>query len=133
MKIVALDYGQKRIGVAVAHSELGIPLPAEVLPNQIDTIVAWLQANGAECVVVGIPYRLRGGESQRAQEALQFVEALRARLSIPVDTIDERFTTQEAERRLREQGKSTRQQRPIKDALSAQLILETYLARRRNS
>ncbi len=132
MRVVALDYGEKRIGVAVAHTEIGIALPATVLPNDIEAVVRWLKQEKAELVVVGIPTHLWGEKSARAEQVEAFIDALRAHLDIPIETVDERLTTREAERRLIEGDMRRERRRQVQDAVSASLILETYLARQRS-
>lgn len=131
MKIVGLDYGEKRIGVAVAQTELGIALPTAVLPNDIETIVEWIRQSGAERVVVGMPWHLWGAKSTRAEQVEQFVQQLRQRLSTPIETIDERLSTQEAERRLRAGEVRRERRKQIQDAVAAAILLETYLTRLR--
>ncbi len=129
MRVVALDYGEKRIGVAVAHTEIGIALPATVLPNDIEAVVRWLKQEKAELVVVGMPTHLWGEKSVRAEQVETFIDALRAHLDIPIETVDERLTTREAERRLIEGEMRRERRKQVQDAVSASLILETYLAR----
>jgi len=128
MRVVALDYGEKRIGVAVAQTEIGIALPATVLPNDVEAVVRWLKQEGAECVVVGMPTHLWGEKSVRAQQVEAFIEALQARLNISIETVDERLTTREAERRLIEGDMRRARRKEVQDAVAAALILETYLA-----
>ncbi|MER3558175.1 MAG: Holliday junction resolvase RuvX [Armatimonadota bacterium] len=129
MKIVALDYGEKRIGVAIAQTELGIALPTAVLPNDIETVVVWIRQSGAERVVVGMPWHLWGAKSTRAEQVEQFVQQLRQRLSTPIETVDERLSTQEAERRLRAGEVRRERCKQIQDAVAAAILLETYLTR----
>jgi putative Holliday junction resolvase len=129
MRIAALDYGAKRVGVAVASTELGIPLPAGVLPNDLEQIVRWLQQEGIERVVVGAPYLMWGEKGERVQEVELFAESLRQRLGIPVELLDERLTTMEAERRLREGSTRGSKRKQVVDAVAAALLLETYLRR----
>ncbi|MER3402582.1 MAG: Holliday junction resolvase RuvX [Armatimonadota bacterium] len=129
MKIVALDYGEKRIGVAIAQTELGIALPTAVLPNDIETVVVWIRQSGAERVVVGMPWHLWGAKSTRAEQVEQFVQQLRQRLSTPIETVDERLSTQEAERRLRAGEVRRERRKQIQDAVAAAILLETYLTR----
>lgn len=129
MRIAALDYGAKRVGVAVANTELGIPLPAGVLPNDLEQIVRWLQQEGIERVVVGAPYLMWGEKGERVQEIELFAESLRQRLGIPVELLDERLTTTEAERRLREGNTRGSKRKQVVDAVAAALLLETYLRR----
>ncbi len=131
MRVAALDYGAKRVGVAVANTEIGIAFPAAVLPNDIEQIVRWLQQEGVEQVVVGAPYLMWGEAGERVQAAAAFAEQLRQRLGVPVELLDERLTTLEAERRLRESEPRRAKHKQHVDALAAALLLETYLRRQR--
>ncbi|OYT71743.1 MAG: Holliday junction resolvase RuvX [Armatimonadetes bacterium JP3_11] len=129
MRIAALDYGAKRVGVAVANTELGIPLPAGILPNDLEQIVNWLQRENIERVVVGAPYLMWGEKGERVQEIERFAESLSQRLGIPVELLDERLTTIEAERRLRESNARRAKRKQAVDAVAAALLLEIYLRR----
>ncbi len=129
MRVAALDYGAKRVGVAVANTEIGIPFPATVLPNDIDQITRWLRQEEIERVVVGAPYLMWGEAGERVQEVEAFAEQLRQRLGIPVELLDERLTTAEAERRLREGEYRRARREQVVDAVAAALLLETYLKR----
>lgn len=131
MRIAALDYGTKRVGVAVAHTEVGIPLPAAVLPNDVEQIARWLEREGIQQVVIGAPYLMWGEGGERLREVETFAEQLRQRLNIPVALLDERLTTQEAERRLREGNYTRARRKQVVDAVAAALLLETYLQRMR--
>lgn len=132
MRVVALDYGEKRIGVAVAQTEVGVALPATVLPNDIEKVVAWLRETGAERVVVGMPLHLWGAKSERAEQVERFIDTLRTRLNVPIEVVDERFSTQEAERRLLTTEARREKRKQVVDAVAAAILLETYLMRLRN-
>ncbi|MCS7191330.1 MAG: Holliday junction resolvase RuvX [Fimbriimonadales bacterium] len=129
MRVAALDYGTRRVGVAVANTELGIAFPAAVLPNDLEQIARWLQQEQIERVVIGAPYMLWGEQGERVREVEAFAQQLRERLNIPVDLFDERLTTAEAERRLREGEYSRARRERIVDAVAAAILLETYLRR----
>jgi len=131
MRIVALDYGEKRIGVAVAQTEVGIALPTAVLPNDLQAVLRFLQEQKPDRIVVGMPYRLSGQMGQRAQQVQAFIDALR-QLNIPIDTVDERLSTHEAERYLIQAGYRRRHRRAVQDAVAAALLLETYLRQTHN-
>lgn len=133
MRIAALDYGTKRVGIAVAETEIGIPFPAAVLPNDLEQIVHWLQQERIQRVVVGAPYLMWGEEGELVHTIERFAEQLRQRLGIPVDLVDEQLTTLEAERRLREGDYSRRRRQQVVDAVAAALLLETYLKRSGNA
>lgn len=132
MRIAALDYGTKRVGVAVAHTEVGVALPATVLPNDIEQIVRWLQQEQVQKVIIGAPYLMWGDAGARVREVEAFAEQLRQRLQVPVELVDERLTTVEAERRLREGEYPRKQREQMVDAVAAALILENYLWRTRS-
>lgn len=135
-RILALDLGSKRIGLAVSDP-LGVTaqgLPTLKRTNRRADLVRLrelVDAYGVERVVVGHPLHLKGYASARAEEAERFAEWLRRDLRLPVELFDERLTTVEAERLLREAGASRRQRREAADQIAAQLILQTYLDRAR--
>ncbi|MDW8051866.1 MAG: Holliday junction resolvase RuvX [Armatimonadota bacterium] len=132
MRIAALDYGTKRVGIAVAHTEVGIALPAAVLPNDLEQIVRWLQQERVQKVIIGAPYLMWGEVGERVREVETFAKQLQQRLQVPVELVDERLTTVEAERRLREGEYSRKQRAQVVDAVAAALILESYLWRMRS-
>ena len=116
--VLAFDFGLKRIGVAVGEPELGMahPLPAVSGFTQIEKLVAeWRPAR----FVVGLPVR-EAGEHPLARRVERFARQLEGRFRIPVARIDERFTSLEAESRLRGMKKKA------VDSVAAQLILEQF-------
>jgi putative Holliday junction resolvase len=127
MRIAALDYGTQRIGVAVATTEVGIAFPATVLPNNLEQVVRWLQQEGVQRVVVGAPYLMWGEQGAQVQAVKAFAEQLRQRLGVPVELYDERLTTTEAERRLREGEIPRRKREAVVDAVAAAILLDAYL------
>ena len=127
MKVVALDFGAARTGVAVSDATGTLARPVGVVekaatPAGLDRLVAVVGEHDAELVLVGLPLTLRGerGEQARATEA--FVDALRTRLAIPVETYDERFTTTLAQQ--------TGGRAP-EDAVAAAHLLQGWLERPR--
>ena len=98
MRVLALDYGAARTGVAISDATGTIARPVEVVERAAtaDGMVrlrAIVHDEEVELVVVGLPLTLRGELGAQAQETQAFVEALRAEISVPVETYDERFTT----------------------------------------
>ncbi len=98
MKVLALDYGSARTGIAVSDPSGTLARPLGVArrvgtPSGFDGLLATIQAEEPECVVVGLPLTLRGERGAQADETLRFVAALRAALSVPVEIYDERFTS----------------------------------------
>ena len=126
MRVVALDYGAARTGVAVSDATGTIASPLGVVerastPAGLARIRELVDGQQAERVVVGLPLTLRGERGEQARETEDFVLALRQVLDVPVETYDERFTTALAERG------SGRGAAP-EDARAAAHLLESYLA-----
>jgi len=125
VKVVALDFGSARTGVAVSDPTGTIARPLGVVERaasedglaQVARIVA---DEGAERVVVGLPLTLRGEHGAKARETDAFVEALRAELDVPVESYDERFTTGLAA--------SVGSDEAPEDARAAAHLLSSYLA-----
>jgi putative holliday junction resolvase len=121
--VLAFDFGLKRIGVAVGEPELGTahPLPAIGQFSQIEKLVdEWRPA----ALVVGRPTSVQGEAHAMTRQAEDFARRLERRFKLPVTRIDERFSSVEAESRLR----GTRAGKSDIDSVAAQLILEQYFA-----
>jgi len=131
-RILGLDFGDRRIGLALSD-ELGLTAqPAGVIHNQADgghlgALAQLCQERGVERVVVGLPRNMDGSLGERARLTLEFVEALRGALDVPVETWDERLTTVQAERSLRARGLTHKRRKARRDTIAAQLILQGYL------
>jgi putative holliday junction resolvase len=122
---MALDYGAARTGVAVSDATGTLARPVGVVERAateagIRRLADLVAGEGAERVVVGLPLTLRGDAGAQAEETAAFVERLRAALSVPVESFDERFTTAIAAA-----GPSSR---APEDARAAAHLLESYLA-----
>ena len=127
MKALALDYGAARTGVAVSDATGTLARPVGVVERAgsaagLDRIVALVAEHEVDVVVVGLPLTLRGERGAQARETEAFVDALRARLVVPVETEDERFTTTLAQQ--------TGGRAP-EDAVAASHRLQGWLARGR--
>ena len=134
MRVLALDFGEKRIGVAVSDP-LGIIAQGvtvitrkdpETDLKEIEKIVGEYKA---ESVVVGMPINMDGTKGKSAEKVNEFVETLKGRLSIPVHTYDERLSTKESEKFLISADVSRKKRKSVIDKMAAQLILESYLER----
>lgn len=98
MKVVALDFGRARTGVAVSDPTGELARPLEVVERAateagLARLAEIVEEEAAEKVVVGLPLTLKGERGEQAQETERFVAALRARLTVPVEVYDERFTS----------------------------------------
>ena len=119
--ILAFDFGLKRIGVAVGEPELGTahPLPAIADFSQIQELISeWQPAR----LVVGLPTSVQGEAHAMTRQAEDFARRLERRFRLPVARVDERFTSVEAQSKLR----GTRPSKKQIDSVAAQLILEQY-------
>jgi putative Holliday junction resolvase len=124
VKVLALDYGAARTGVAVSDETGTIATPVTVVaraatPAGLETLRTIVKEHQVEHVVVGLPLTLRGERGHQANETDDFVEALRTALDVPVETYDERFTTAIA---AGSPGEAP------EDARAAAPLLESYLA-----
>ena len=132
--ILGVDFGRARIGIAISDELRLLAHPLETISSKQNAVVRIkeiVRERKVDNVVVGIPKHMSGEIGQAANEALQFVEKLRAALSCEVIGWDERLTTVAANRALREAGKRTRDTRDYVDQVAAQMILQGYLDRPR--
>ena len=129
-RILGIDLGQARIGVAVSD-ELGLLAhPVETIPannSAAQRIAELVREKNAERVVVGLPRHMNGSVGESAIDALAFAKKLQAVLPCEVVTWDERLTTTAANRALRDSGRRTRDSRHVVDQVAAQMILQGYL------
>ena len=132
MRILGLDVGERRIGVALSDP---LGLTAQRLttverhgPRQDALAIARLaQEHEAQGLVVGLPLTMRGELGEQAKKVTEFVESLKPRLTCPIHLMDERLTTAQSQRALLETDTSRRRRKALIDQLSAQLILQAYL------
>jgi len=131
-RILAIDYGTRRIGLAVTD-ELGVT--AQGLPtlhrtnkrNDFDHLRRTIKQFAVSEIVVGLPLRMSGEAGNQSQKAEEFAEALRSRFKLPVHLFDERLTSVEANRVLDQTEMSDRRRKEVVDQLAAVLILQAFL------
>lgn len=134
MRILALDHGDRRIGVAVSDP---LEIAAHGLPNieadgsAVEQIRALVEEKEVEMVVVGLPINMDGSEGPRARKARGFAKRLRRALEVPVEMMDERLTTARAHRALSREGVSMRERGERVDRMAAQEILRRYMNRKK--
>lgn len=132
MKIMGLDYGSRRIGVAVCD-DLGIAAQGvgtvirKNRDSDLTAIVELTTRYGVERIVVGYPLRLDGSEGIQCEKVNRFIRRLQTRLTIPVVRHDETLSTKEAEEILRKTGVRREKHRELVDRLAASIILQDYL------
>lgn len=132
-RIVGLDPGGARIGLAISDEDRTIAFPRESisakgsLDQTAEQIADAIADDAVAAAVVGLPLRLNGTEGESARRARVFGEAMRTRLGIEVVYWDERMTTVSAERSLREMGRRGAKQREVVDESAATILLQSYL------
>jgi len=131
-KIMGIDIGEKRIGIAVSDSlgytAQGVETYKRTGEGDAAYIAAKMKELGASKVVVGLPLNMNGSEGPAAQKVREFADKLTA-LGVEVDFQDERLTTVSAERMLIEADVSRKKRRQVVDKLAAVYILRAYLDR----
>ncbi len=157
--ILAIDYGKVRIGLALADIETALPRPLTTIERvnrneDMRRLRELAREHAVKEIVVGLPLRLDGTRGEMAEEATRFGERVRKQLGLPVEMVDERLTSWEAERLLEEQAgkvfrddsvpahvhasghanarKKKQAERATVDAMAAAVILKEYLARKQN-
>lgn len=131
--MLAVDWGQKRFGVAISDELRMIASPLTTLtrrPKQRDPVgpvAALVAQQGVSEILVGYPLDEHGEERDAAQAARAFAEALRERCPVPVHLVDERMTTARAQRAARDAGVSTRDARHRIDQMAAVVLLQQWL------
>ena len=130
-RVLGLDLGDARIGVAISDDRRRIAVPVGTVrtgaPADVKAIADLVHGHGVTLVVVGHPIHLSGEAGERAHHAERFAEALDAFLDVPVLLQDERLSSVEADRALREAGASGRERRRAVDRSAATVILQAWL------
>lgn len=136
-RVVGVDLGSRRIGLAVSDSAQTVATPVGAVTRTGDAdsdrrqIASVVEGYGAVGVVVGLPLSLSGDAGPAAAGALDEVRRLRDVLGVEVETVDERLTTTVAAAGLRASGRKAKRQRDVIDAAAAAELLQTWLSRRR--
>ena len=129
--VLAFDFGERRIGVAVGELQLGVAHPLATIDAEANDIrFARIEALVNEwqpvLLLVGLPLALDGSEHAMTALARRFALRLQGRYGIETRLVDERFTSVEAEQQVRDLGLDVRKARSKIDQLAAKLILESY-------
>lgn len=132
MRVLGIDYGTKRIGVAIGDMETKVAVPLRVIEglgarDQVLGIGRIVKEEEIGLIVVGLPLRAEGGKSTTQKKVEKFIKELHEQVEVHIVTQDERFTTAQVERAMRGYGKAKKG--IDKDAAAASLILQTFLDR----
>ncbi len=137
MRVMALDIGQKRIGIAISDPDGHVASPVCVLPaNEVfqhaPSFVRVLQDWEPELLVSGLPRELSGRNGQQATRIKKQAHQIAERCHLPLQFVDERLSSQSAKRILRERGLSERDMRGKVDSIAASIFLQTWLDAQNN-
>lgn len=129
---LGIDYGEKRIGVAIGDEALRIAFPLRVLDNSgrrrvVEEISRIVKEREVTMIVVGLPIRLDGTRGIAAENVERFAAILKQHINVPVEFWDERLSTKIAERAMIEGGLRRARRRQCIDRATAQIILQSYL------
>ncbi|MFC1643564.1 Holliday junction resolvase RuvX [Chlamydiota bacterium] len=132
MTILGLDYGEKRIGVAVSDPDEKMAFGMEILhrsdiKKDIARIKEIICLRNARTIVVGLPINMNGTYGEKAKEVEEFCVILKDNLEINIKTWDERLSSVQAERVLTEANLSEIKKRKVLDKMAAQIFLQSYL------
>lgn len=131
-RILGLDYGQKRIGIAISDEKRKYAFPYQVLENRnkffvFDNLKIITQQEKVDKIVIGLPLNLKGKREKKAKECEDFAKRLKSYLNLPVELEDERLTSKLSSRLLRDNPYKKAKLKGAVDQQSAVLILQGYL------
>ncbi len=132
MRALGIDFGLKRVGLALSDPDGRMALPHAVLERStrdkiFADIVSVIESRGVQAVVVGLPLALDGEETLTTRQARNFAQSLARRTAVPVHLMDERLSSAEAEARLKEAGLCPKKRKSRLDSQAACLILQAWL------
>ena len=135
-RILAVDYGEKRVGIAISDELQITASPLMTLPRSSDEeviaqIAQLARNNRVEEIVTGLPIRTDAKQGEMEQRVRSFAQKLQSKTKVPVMLFDERFTTRIAEQVLLEADLSRRKRKQVRDKLAAVVLLQSYLEARR--
>lgn len=140
-RVLAIDYGERRVGLALSDPSATIAQPLPTLIRRagkrppVAKILEIITSNDVDAAVVGLPLALSGEDSDWTRDVRAFAAALEQRAGIPVALLDERMTSVRAEKAVRELGlkKHQREQKERIDSAAALLLLQMYLDQRKRT
>ena len=130
MRILGLDWGAVRIGVAISDPDGKIAFPLEKFIDNnsgTDEIKKIVDEYQVDKIIIGMPKSLSGAQTKSSEKVEAFVKELVGKVSCKIELVDERFSSVEAEKKLSEAGMNQEKQRIVKDNMAAQILLQSYL------
>jgi len=138
MRVLGVDLGRQRIGLAISDPEASLAFPLDAIASNgttrdVEALRALVEAREVERVVLGLPLHMDGRSGPEVDAARRFAHALELATGIPIELLDERWTSVEAERALRETGTAAKRRRRRRsgelDSMAATILLRTWLER----
>jgi putative holliday junction resolvase len=132
MRILAIDHGTRRMGIALSDELKMLAHPQEFIPAEpfaafLDRLRHLLREKEVELILVGMPRNMDGSYGPAALKVQEFVAVLKETVTVPIKTVDERLTSVQAQRFLQAGGTKARQQRGRVDQSAAAILLQSYL------
>lgn len=130
MRYLAIDYGDKRTGLAICDPQETVVSPLLVIEGQknlIDKIADLIQTESIEAIVIGLPLNMDGSTGPRAMLVRHFADRLKSRVNVPIFLQDERLTSFAAEQQIAPAGLTRKKKKKRIDAIAAAQILEAFL------
>ncbi|MFW5731291.1 MAG: Holliday junction resolvase RuvX [Desulfonatronovibrionaceae bacterium] len=130
--ILGIDFGIKRVGLALSPSDCAMALPLKTIHRStrqalFNDILQVIRENGIESIVLGLPEHPQDPDNMTSRQIKNFIQSLRRRTPLPIYTVNEDYTSVEADHLLRDSGLKTSQRKKHLDQMAAVLILETFL------
>ena len=133
MKYLAIDYGQKRVGLAISTSDEKLILPYKTLTytsrkKLVSDITSIVATENIQRIVIGLPIGINGEETLITRQVKNLVRDLKKKLDVPVDLVDESYSSYNADRILKNRGMSAKKIKKVIDQQAAVDILNTYFS-----
>lgn len=135
-RILGIDYGSKRIGLAITDPNRSIASPFRTVEiSNLDKLIAELtriiEEESVKEIVIGLPIGLKGGYTTQKEKTEQFAEIIQDKIGLPVSYFDERLTSVQAKRLLQSEGKKPSREKGLVDETAAAIMLQAFLDSRR--
>jgi putative Holliday junction resolvase len=136
-RILAIDFGERRIGLAISDPTLTIATPLRIIDtereNPVDAIRVICEEKNVKRIIMGLPLLLSGKEGRMAKLVRDFKEKLESKIGIEVILVDERFTSKISEREIRKRGRISSKDKEKIDLYAAAYLLQEYLTKMQDS
>jgi len=129
-RLMGIDFGEVRIGLAMSDPLQIISQPFKVIPNNDDTfpeIIRIIKSEEVGKIILGLPQNLSGEDTKKTLEVREFAEILKNKVDVPVIFWDERYTSVEANEELKKMGYTIAESRKVIDKVAASIILKSYM------